>query len=256
MILPVLVAGLAGCAGIIRDRIFQPVPITQTPVTWESEAPQSVTTVTEDGLTLQGYFWPGAPGNTRLLIAFQGNSANQLVNAARVEPFRNGGNGVLVASYRGYGGNPGRPSEEGVMRDAAAWMSRAKTLAPGARHYVFGHSLGGAVAMAMGGRHPVAGVATLGTFSSMSAMVPPIARPWLRDRFDNTRLITKVSAPIFLYHGTEDRTIPFAAAETLRGASGGRAVVVPLPGGDHHVPMDKLAVLVWANFAASEAATR
>lgn len=64
---------LTGCSGIIRNRIFQPQPLTATPVTWRAEAPQTVTATTRDGLVLEGYYWPAEPGNDRLLISFHGN---------------------------------------------------------------------------------------------------------------------------------------------------------------------------------------
>lgn len=251
-IIVLILAGLSltGCAGIIRDRIFQPQPLTATPVTWRAEAPQTVTATTGDGLVLEGYYWPAEPGNDRLLISFHGNGYNHLVGASRAEPFRAGGHGVLVASYRGYGDNPGRPSEAALLIDGAAWMDKAQELVPNGRRYLFGHSLGGAVALAMAGRYRVEGVATLGAFTSMTAMVPAIARGSLKDRFDNLAAIGRVTAPVFLYHGTNDQIVPFASAKQLREASADKAIVIPLEGGGHHVPMDRLATLVWSNFGA------
>nr|MDQ3075406.1 alpha/beta hydrolase [Pseudomonadota bacterium] len=132
---------LAGCAGLIRDRIYKPVPIAQTPVTFVGEAPKTVLVTNADGLRLQGYYWSAAPGNDTLLVYFHGNGFNQLVGARRAQPLTAGGHGVLVASYRGYGGNPGKPSEQGLFTDAEAWMAKARELAPDSRLYLFGHSL-------------------------------------------------------------------------------------------------------------------
>ncbi len=134
------------------------------------------------------------------------------------------------------------------MLDGAAWMDKAAHLAPTAKRYVFGHSLGGAVALAMAARYRVDGVATLGTFTSMTAMVPTIARGSLKDRFDNLTAIRRVTAPVFLYHGTKDVTVPIAAAQALKDAKGSNVTIVPLDGGGHHVPMDRLAPVVWGNF--------
>lgn len=157
---------------------------------------------------------------------------------------------MLVASYRGYGDNAGRPSEDGLLLDGAAWMQKADALAPNNRQFLFGHSLGGAIALAMAAQYEVEGVATLGAFPSMAAMVPAIVRGSLKDRFDNLETIRRVNAPIYLYHGTNDQVVPFTAARQLQDASNGRAKVIPLEGGGHHVPMDRLASLVWANFKA------
>lgn len=251
-----LALSLGGCAEIIRDRIFQPDPLSATPVEWATNAPRAVTAVTSDGLTLSGYYWAPNQATGDIIVYFQGNGANQLVAAQYAAPLASGGHGVLVASYRGYGGNPGKPSEAGLVRDADAWMTKATELAPGSRRFVFGHSLGGAVALAAAGRHRVEGVATLGTFSSMTDMVPAIARGSLRDRFDNIAAIQTVSAPVWLYHGTADETVPFAMAELLEAAgTKQRVTLVPLGGGNHHVSMEKLAPFVWANFATGGAAT-
>lgn len=252
-LLPVamIALALAGCAGIVRDRIFQPMPIEQTPVQWRTAAPQPVNVMTSDGLALSGYYWaPRDPGKD-VIVYFHGNGFNQLVGAARAEPLALDGHGVLVASYRGYGGNPGKPAEVGLARDADAWIAKAQELAPRSRRYLFGHSLGGAVALSTATRHEVDGVATLGRFTSMTAMVPAIARGSLDDRFDNLANISRVAAPVWLYHGTKDQVVPFAMAQQLEAAGAeGRVTVVPLEDGGHHVPMEKLAPVVWANFAS------
>lgn len=246
-IVPALVAtiALAGCAGLIRDRIYQPVALAETSVNFAGEAPTPVSVTSADGLKLDGYYWPASPGNDTLVVYFHGNGFNQLVGARRAEPLKAGGHGVLVASYRGYGGNPGKPSEQGLFADAEAWMAKGRQLAPHARLYLFGHSLGGAIALEMAARHPVAGVATLGTFTRLADMAPPIARRFMPDRFDNLQTISRVTAPTYLLHGTKDQIVPFAAADRLRKASGDRAVVVALRDAGHHVPLDTIAPRLW-----------
>lgn len=243
-------SALTGCTGLVRDRIYKPVATADTPVTFAAEAPDSVSATTADGLRLQGFYWPPAPGNNTVIVYFHGNGYNQLVGARRAEPLRGGGKGVLVASYRGYGGNPEKPSEEGLLTDADAWLAKARELAPSARLYLFGHSLGGAVALEMAARHPVAGVATLGTFTRLADLAPAIARGLLPDRFDNLRSIQRVRAPVVLIHGTQDQIVPFAAAAKLQQASGGRAPVVFLPGAGHHVPLERLPPSVWTMLSA------
>ena len=239
-------ASLAGCAGVMRDRIYQPVALAETPVTFAGEAPAPVSVTTADGLALRGHYWAPAPGNDTLVVYFHGNGFNQLVGAARAEPLRAGGHGVLVASYRGYGGNPGAPSEAGLMADAEAWLAEARRRAPGARIYLFGHSLGGAMALEMAARHEVAGVATLGTFARLADQAPAVARGMLPDRYDNVAAIARVEEPVLLIHGTGDQVVAFAVAEELERASGGRALLARLPGAGHQVDLALLAERIWA----------
>ncbi len=246
LILAVLI-GVGGCASAIRERIYQPSALAETPVTFAGSQPGSVSARTGDGLTLQGYYWAPSKPDGDVVVYFHGNGFNQLVAAARAEPLTADGHGVLVASYRGYGDNPGVPSEEGLFADGDAWMQSARALAPGSRLFVFGHSLGGAVALEMAARHPVGGVATLGTFSRLSAVSPAVARGFLPDRFDNVAALGRIDAPVFLFHGTADETIPFTEVEKL-AATYPAAVLLPLPNGKHHISMKLLAPFVWKAF--------
>ncbi|WP_338501705.1 alpha/beta hydrolase [Sphingomonas kaistensis] len=252
MAITVAAALLAGCTGTIRKRIYQPVPIAATPVRFKGEMPQPVAAVTADGLRLGGYYWPARPGRP-LVVYFHGNGFNQLVGAARAEPLRAGGHGVLVASYRGYGGNGGKPSEQGLLRDGEAWMAEARRLSGGQPLFVFGHSLGGAVALEMAGRHQVGGVATLGTFARLADMAPPVARGLLPDRFDNVAALGRVRAPVLLLHGDRDEIVPFAAGERLAAAGGGRAQLVRLPGAGHQVDLAAVADRLWARWDPASA---
>ena len=253
----VLTLGLAGilsaCAGTIRDRIYQPSTLAETPVEFAGEAPQAVSVTTEDGLSLDGYYWPAASGDDTLVVYFHGNGYNQLVGAARAEPLRAGGHGVLVASYRGYGNNPGEPSEAGLFADAEAWLAMARELAPDARIFLFGHSLGGAMALEMAARHHVAGVATLGTFARLSDQAPAFARGALPDRFDNVSAIRRVEEPVLLLHGSEDAVVDFAAAQELEAAASGRATLVRLVGAGHTLNLAGIADRIWEFWETGQA---
>ena len=245
MVLLLAAMALGGCAGTIRDRIYQPIPLAETPVEFAGEAPQSVSTTTADGLVLQGYYWPAEEGDDTLVVYFHGNSFNQLVGAKRAEPLRAGGHGVLVASYRGYGGNPGSPSEAGLFTDGEAWLAEARRLAPDARIFLFGHSLGGAVALEMAARQDVTAVATLGTFARMADQAPALARGLVPDRFDNVAAIARVSEPVLLLHGTEDAVVDPAAATELEAAATGPVTLVRLTGAGHQVDLARIAERLW-----------
>ncbi len=240
-----LLLAFTGCAGVIRDRIYHPTSLADTPVEFVGQAPQSVTARTADGLELQAYYWPPARPDGDVAVYFHGNGYNHLVGAARAEPLRIGGRGVLVASYRGYGGNPGRPSEAGLFADGDAWMKRIAELAPASRRFLFGHSLGGAVALEMAARHPVEGVATLGTFTRMSDMAPAVARGLITDRFDNLAAIRRVRTPVFLLHGDADELVPFSSAAALKEVGGERVTVVRLRGAGHNLSLETIADRVW-----------
>ncbi len=239
------VAALTGCAGIIRDQIYQPSAAVAEPA-WTERAPQRLTVSTTDGIELTGLYWAPVPPQRDIIIYFHGNGGTLFRSALRAEPLAAGGNGVLMTSYRGYSGNNGSPSETGLRRDAAAFADHARSLLPaGGTLYLFGHSLGGAVALGEAARVPVGGVATLGTFTSVRDNAPAIARGILPDQFDNRALIALPGPPVILFHGRQDMTIPFAQGEALAAASRGRATLVPLDTAGHQADMRLLAPMVW-----------
>ena len=233
-------------ANPVADRIYEPVALADTEVSFRGDPPETISARTQDGLVLEGAYWPPAAPADQLVIVFHGNSYNHLVMAARAEPLRIGGRGVLVASYRGFGDNPGKPSEEGLMRDAEAWMAKARELHPDTRLYLFGFSLGGAVALEMAARHEVEAVATMGAFTDLRSMVPKLARAFVKDRYDNRAAIRRVEEPVLLLHGSEDDVVAPSAAALLEQAGGDNVTVINLRGGKHWVPLDQLAERLWA----------
>lgn len=247
LVVMIAVVALTGCAQIIRDRVFRPSVMAQTPA-W-SRPPETLSVTTTDGVTLQGLYWAPQGAHRDVVVYFHGNGGNLHRDGAYAEPLARDGHGLLMTSYRGYSGNAGRPTEQGLSADADAFVAAAHGRLPsGGKLYVFGHSLGGAVALGGASRWPIAGVATLGTFGSLADLAPGLVRGMMPDRFDNRQAIGRIRVPITLFHGTADAIVPFAAAAQLDAAAGGRAGVVPLEGGGHHPPMDRLAPLIWQAF--------
>lgn len=168
---------------------------------------------TDDGLRVEG--WYRAAESARLtLVYFHGNAGHLGDRLFLVRPYLDAGYGVLLAGYRGYGGNPGRPSEEGFYADgraALSWLA-GNAVAPD-RTVLFGESLGTGVAVQMAVEHPVAGLILQSPFTSV-VEVGQEAVPWLpvsllmTDRFDSLSKIPDIEAPLLLVHGEADRVIP------------------------------------------------
>lgn len=237
---------LTGCAGTIRDRIYQPAAASPAPE-WQDVAPQLISVTTSDGLSLAGLYWAPRGQQRDLIVYFHGNGRSLYRDGLRAAALAHDGHGVLMASYRGYSGNPGRPTEAGLRRDGQAFTDYARTLVPaGGRLYLFGHSLGAAVALGEAARQPVDGVATLGAFTRIADLSPGIVRPFLPDRFDNVAMIARVRVPVVLLHGTADPVIPFAHQRALQDAGDATLITaVTLEGADHHPPMDRMAPWIW-----------
>ncbi|WP_374942707.1 alpha/beta hydrolase [Sphingomonas sp.] len=235
------------CVDPVAQSLYQPAPVAAAP-RWTDRAPRLVTATTADGLMLSGWFWAPADGNRDLLVFLPGRAGNRDTAARQAEPLAAGGRGVLVASYRGYGPNPGTASEQGLYRDGAAFARLARTLQPSGKLYLFGDTLGAAVALATAadGGVPVDGVVTLGAFDRYASFAPAVVRPLYANAFDNVAAIRRVKVPVLIMHGRKDQAVPFAAAEKLRAAAGGTAIVAPIDGEAYHaIDLRYVAPTVW-----------
>ena len=95
----------------------------------------------------------------------------------------------------------------------------------------------------------MSGTATLGAFDRFSSFAPAITRGVYTDAFDNVAAIARVKSPVLIMHGRKDQVVPFAAAETLKRAAGGTAVVAPIAGEAYHsVDLRYIASTVWQAF--------
>ncbi|WP_294306582.1 alpha/beta hydrolase [Sphingomonas yabuuchiae] len=246
-----LVLSLSACLGapLIRKFIYLPSAVPPQPDWSGLPAPQPLVVRTDDGLEISGYRWPASQSPSSTLIFFHGNGGNRYTAALMAAPLRRPDTEIIIASYRGYSGNPGRPNETGLYRDGAAFLRYARAAKP-THLYLFGFSLGGGVALRLAADHPVDGVVTLGAFSTLASVAPPWAAPLLPDRFDNLAAVRRLHAPLLILHGSADDTIPLAEAAKLQAASATPSRVVILPDAQHHVSLGPFAPMIWHRIQA------
>lgn len=179
-----------------------------------------------DGLAITGWFAPPRDADGPLMVYFHGNAGSIADRADKVRPFLDQGFGVLLAGYRGYGGNPGRPSETGLVRDGRAaleYLAEAG-IAPD-RTVLYGESLGSGVAVALAAERPVGALVLEAPFTSI-VDVAAAAYPWLPvriamiDRFNSQSRIASVEAPTLILHGEMDRTVPVRLGRRLLDQAG------------------------------------
>jgi fermentation-respiration switch protein FrsA (DUF1100 family) len=150
---------------------------------------------------------------------------------------------VLLFDYRGYGGNPGRPTEEGLAADARAaqaWLAAQPDVDP-QRIVYFGESLGAAVAIGLAMQRPPAAMVLRSPFTSL-ADVAAVHYPWLParrlllDRYPSIERITSVSAPLLVIAGDRDDIVPESVTRRLYHAAGEPKRYVVVPGAGHNDP--------------------
>jgi len=231
-----LYGGMVGALYLFqRDLLF--LPDTTRPSLSRAAVPglMEVELQTADGLKLLAWHMPARPGRPTILH-LHGNAGNIGHRTERGAALIASGNGLLLVEYRGYGGNPGKPSEEGFHADAEAALAfLVGSGVPPSRIVLYGESLGSAVAVRLAAEaasrgSPVAGLILESPFTSIAEVaqhhypyVP--ARYLVKDRFDAASRIATVKAPLFVMHGEQDRVVPFrfgqalyqAAAEPKRG---------------------------------------
>ena len=171
---------------------------------------QNVDIKTGDGLDLKSWWAPPRRADGRTIIYFHDNAGHRGDRVDRVRPYLAQGYGVLLVGYRGYGGNPGRPSEQGFYADGRANLAflKAEGVAPD-RTILFGESLGTAVAVQMATENRYRAVvleAPIASVRRSAAVRYPLFAidAIILDKFDSLSKIDRIDAPLLVIHGERD----------------------------------------------------
>ena len=191
------------------------------------------------------YAWwiPADRINAPTLLYLHGNDRNvghahDVDSAARMHAL---GYNLLMVDYRGYGRSTGgEPSEAKVYEDAeAAWNYLLKQRSVPQRTFIYGHSLGGAIAIDLASHHPeAAGLIAESTFTSIADMAK-LEYPWLpvdlllNQRFDSLDKVGKLKTPVLFIHGTWDKRIPWQMSQRLFDNSPQPKYLKLVEGGEH-----------------------
>ena len=180
---------------------------------------QEVALQSDDGEKLIAWHVPPR-GDKPVVIYFQGNAEGLKARVDRFTWLTADGTGLLALCYRGYGGSTGKPTEDGLIRDAVAAYDFARARYPAKRIVLFGKSLGTGVAVAVAAGHEIGALILDAPFTS-AAEVGAAAYPfapvrWLmKDKFHSDERIGRVSAPLLVLHGEDDSIIPIKFGERL-----------------------------------------
>jgi uncharacterized protein len=228
-----------------RQLIFFPDTTALPPAAQVVDGAKDVTLHTADGLDLGAWFVPpaaDADGRHAVLLA-PGNGGSRLGRAGLAERLSERGFAVLLIDYRGYGGNPGSPSEQGIVLDAdAAVVALTELGYPPSRTIYLGESLGTGVVAALARRTPPAAMVLRSPFTDL-ADVGAHHYPWLpvrlllTDRFAVLENVRELDVPLVVVYGDRDSVVPSRFSAAVADAAPRLVDEIVLQGVDHNDPV-------------------
>jgi fermentation-respiration switch protein FrsA (DUF1100 family) len=193
--------------------------------------------IAADGEKVIVWHVPAKPGHA-VVIYFAGNGDFLAGLVSHFRAITSDGTGLVALSYRGYAGSSGRPSEQGLLRDAAAAYAFTSARYGADRMVVWGFSLGSGVAVALAAEQPVGKVILEAPYTSIADVAGLLLRivpvRWLiRDQFRSDQRIARITAPLLIMHGARDPTIPIRFGERLFALAHEPKQFVRFPDGGH-----------------------
>ncbi len=191
---------------------------------------------------LHGLWMPRERADAPVLLYLHGARWNVSGSSSRIRRMQELGFSVLAIDYRGFGqSSAGLPSEVTAGEDARAawdWLAQQQ---PGKPRYIFGHSLGGAIAIDLARQvSDEQGTIVEGTFTSIADVVSTFKWGWLpvsgliTQRFESVRKVSEIGSPLLVVHGSEDSLIRPTLGRQLYEAAQEPKQFVLVEGGSHH----------------------
>ncbi|HEX6685940.1 MAG TPA: alpha/beta fold hydrolase [Candidatus Limnocylindrales bacterium] len=197
-----------------------------------------VTFDTSDGLRLKGWLSPPSGPDLRVaVLVANGNGGSRADRVPLARALSERGLTVLLFDYRGYGGNPGSPTESGLFKDIRAAYGYLASVFEPQQIILFGESLGTAVVTDLATEHPARGLVLRSPFidlASVGATHYPFlpVRLLLRDRFPLADKVPAVKSPITVIYGTADSVVPPAQSIAVAERAGVQPIAIT--GADHN----------------------
>ena len=203
-------------------------------------AMQVVELATEDGLTLNAWFAPPVKRDGKIVVYYHGNAGHIGHRAAKVQHFIDKGMGVLLIDYRGFGGNLGSPTEQGLYHDARAALRFLEKKEYAVSQFVlYGESIGSGVATQMALEIQPRYLILEAPFSSAADVAKkkyfflPVDF-LMKDRYDNTEKIADIKTSLLIVHGDEDAVIPISLGQKLYDRAQHPKEFITINGGHHN----------------------
>ena len=247
----------AGCSQFVhkeRELLFRVAP---GEASWYRGMPEGVIEASlpvqagKETQHVNSWWWPADNPTAPAVLYLHGVRWNLTGQLFRIQQLHDFGFSVLAIDYRGFGKSDGDlPSEETVYEDArVAWQALIQRQPDPKRRFIYGHSLGGAIAIDLAshldrsGAPQARGLIVESSFTTLADMAKSFSYPWLplqlilSQKFDAIDKIAQVGMPVLVVHGTDDRYVPSRFSEQLFEAAPGRKKLLLIEGGTHNNSM-------------------
>ncbi len=191
-----------------------------------------------DGTHVLTWWGAAKPGHPTLLY-FHGNGGSFVTRSERIRKYMAHGYGMVMMTYRGFGGSAGIPSETANISDALAVYDAVRASGvPATSIVIYGESLGTGVAIQVASHREVASVILDAPYTSIVDLAalhyPYLPARWLMtDRYETLRFAARVTAPVLIVHGDADDVIPVEMSRRVADALKGPVKVATFPGAGH-----------------------
>lgn len=256
----------AGCGQLVQKERELTFRVEPGVASWYSGLPSGIVEtnlpVASDGQTqhVHTWWWPADNPDAPAVLYLHGARWNLTGQLFRIAQLRDFGFSVLAIDYRGFGKSDGDvPSESTVYEDArAAWTYLTQLQPNSGKRFIYGHSLGGAIAVDLAAHlrngspelsgKPTAlpaagGLIVESSFTSLADIARSLTYPWLplqlllSQKFDSVNKIAKVDMPVLIVHGSRDDYVPHHFSEKLYAAAAGKKRLLMVDGGTHNNSM-------------------
>jgi len=265
-------AVLAGCSGLSekeRELVFRIEPGTAS---WYGGLPEGVEEIdlpvpkaiahrgspsAAAGPIVHAWWWPAEAADAPAVLYLHGSRWNLTGQLFRIEELHDLGFSVFAIDYRGFGKSRlddqgDLPSEKTVYEDArVGWDAFVARVPDASRRYIYGHSLGGAIAVDLAASlseaatkarapSPAAGLVVESSFTNLADIARALSVQWLpiqlilSQKFDAVDKIAEVRMPVLVLHGDHDRYVPVGLGRKLYDAAPEPKRLVVVPGGTHN----------------------
>ena len=218
---------------------------------------EKVKITTKDKIDLIGWFYKRDLEKFKTILFFHGNAGSLENRTYKLNHFKDLNVNFLIIAWRGFNGNAGKPSEAGLYSDAASAIKWLKSKGVTEKNIIlYGESLGTGVAIEVAQNKNYAGVILESPFTSMINMgkkhypLFPVSL-LLKDKFESYKKIKKVSVPVLVLHGKEDKIVPFVMGKKIYELANEPKFFYSQEYGDHMIDYDTELLMTLEKFIQS-----